>query len=144
MTIHIAIILPFVLWIAFRLILAPGPYEMDQGPSDAMGTFFALLPHWQRLFFAVGIAAGAAGVWSFHLGEKQPAFLLALAVLNALAFNGWMVLNYEAYLASRYPRDGSQGKSSYSIGRYALSLAFGVSAFLLLVVGVIMAVWGLV
>src|ERR1017187_1043693 len=42
MPIELAVALPFVLWIALRLALPAGPYEMDHGNGSAKGTFFPL------------------------------------------------------------------------------------------------------
>ena len=43
MTIYLVIALPVALWIALRLALPAGPYEMDHGQGTKPGAFFPLL-----------------------------------------------------------------------------------------------------
>ncbi len=142
--IAIAVIaLPAILWCLFRLTLPRGPLEFDHGPAGAIGTFFALMPHWTRLFLFIATVSIVSAVILHCQGLGMPALCLLLAFVNALLFNGFLTLNYENYLATRYPRDGSQGVSSYTINKYALVLALGVSAVLLLLAGLGSGAWRL-
>jgi hypothetical protein len=140
--IAIAVIaLPAILWCLFRLILPRGPFEMDHG--QVMGSFSILMPYWTRLFFYIATVSLICAIIARGWDLNVPALCLLLAFVNALLFNGFLTLNYENYLATRYPRDGSQGVSSYTINKYALVLALGVSAVLLLLAGLGLAAWSM-
>lgn len=143
MTAYIAAILPLLLWCVFRVTLPRGPYEFDHGPAAVFGTFFPLMAHWTRLFLYIATVSLIAAVLAHCNGLKIPALLLLLAFVDGLLFTAFMTINYENYLASRYPRNGQPGQSSYTIGKYALSLALGVSAVILLLAGLGWAAWGL-
>lgn len=143
MTGEFAVALPLLLWGIFRLTLPRGPYEFDHGPAQAMGTFFALMPHWTRLFLYIATVSIIGAAVTHGQGLGMPALLLLLAFVDAVLFCGFMTLNYENYLAHKFPRDGSPGMSSYTIGKYALSLSLGFSAVILMLAGLGWAAWSL-
>lgn len=137
---EIAVALPLILWIGFRVLLPPGPYEFDFDPQ-VRGTFISILPFYQRLFWVIALIGVAGAVTDYVEGFGWAALLLLLAAIYAFLFNGVMVYFYEVYLHSRYPRDGSQPRSNYTLGRYSLILSLGFSAVVLLLAGVIYTAW---
>ena len=126
---YLSLALPALLWLIFRITLPAGPFEMDH--SGQPGTFYALMIVYQRFFYFVA-GASAAGAVIARMGDKpEPAVLMIAAATCAMLFNGFLTLFYEAYLA----------KTKYTINRYALIMALGFSAILLLLAGVVQVVW---
>jgi len=131
-------LLPLTLWGMLRLLLPSGPREMDQNAHK--GSFFALLILYS-LFFYVIVAISCVLMLRVH---GQASLVLMFAMIYALLFNGWTTYAYEGYLHVRYPRgivpnqllQPQLGPSTYTVGRYALTLTLAVSSFLLFVVGV--------
>lgn len=130
--------LPALLWVIFRITLPPGPFEMDH--SGQPGTFYALMIAYQRFFYFVAGASIAGAVAARMFERNEPAATLLLAAACAMLFNGLLTLWYESYLHTRGSQSG-QGKSSYTANKYALILSLGVSAAVLLLVGVAQLVW---
>lgn len=121
-------LLPIVSIVICRFALLFPAYEMDHGNGKCKGTFYPLLILYS-VFFYVLAALGVIGfAWS-HI----PVFLLSAG--EALFVNIWLLLCYEAYMYSRYP----EGKSNYTRGKYALTLAMGYSSALTMVIAVILA-----
>lgn len=142
---YFSAILPWILWFPFRLLLPRGPYEFDHGPANTMGSFFALLPHYTRFFYAIGVAGLGGAFYAQHSGFGWPAWCLLLAAADALLFNGFLVFFYESYLAARYPRSWNFNEpphpSNYTAGKYAWVMALGFSAVILLLVGAAGVAW---
>lgn len=136
---YLAAILPMYLWLPFHWLLPSVPYEMDHGPSTAMGTFFAILPHYTRLFYVIaGVGLGGA-IYAHHLGYGMPALFLLCAAADALLFNGFLIFFVEGYYAAKYPRNWNftdpPRASNYTATKYAWVLALGCSAVILLLTG---------
>lgn len=134
---YISLSLPLVLWGVLRLILPSGPREMDQNAHK--GSFFALLILYSVFFYAI---VAISSVLMLHIHGPASVSLM-FAMIYALLFNGWTTYAYEGYLHVRYPRglpgpmsQPQLGPSTYTVGRYALTLTLAVSSFLLFVVGV--------
>lgn len=125
----------FVVWTAFWIVffvayfaLSFPTYEMDHGNGQCKGTFYPLLILYSAFFYVLA-ALGVIGFAWFHV----PAFLVSAG--EALFVNIWLLLCYEAYMHSRYP----EGKSNYTRGKYALTLAMGCSSVLTMVIAVTQA-----
>lgn len=127
----VPIVLLILIWIAFRLALPAGPYSMD---PCGKGTFFAHL----ILYSVFGYAQVALGIfgaiWALGHGQIGPAAILLFAALYAFLFAGFLAFFYEGYMAANYPTN-RVGASNYTINKYALVLALGVSSVLLLIAG---------
>jgi hypothetical protein len=66
-------------------------------------------------------------------GTGLPLILLAMTVIGALAFIGFLTYYYEDYLHAKYGpenRGEERGRSTYTPFRYSLVLGLGFSAFL--------------
>lgn len=138
MTAYLILTLPILLWAIFRITLPPGPFEMDY--SGQPGTFYALMIVYQRFFYFVAGASIAGAVAARMFGRNEPAATLLLAAVCAMLFNGLITLWYERFQHLRYPR-GAEGKSNYTVNKYATAWALGVSAVVLLLVGAAQLVW---
>ena len=133
---------PLAAWAVLRIAMKDGPYEMDFDTSH--GTFIVLMVNYQKVFYAV-FGTGLIGAFlSWNAAHADAAILLLLAAGYALLFNFLVVLFYEGYLHSRYPRNGSAGTSTYSLSRYAVIQSLGASALVMLFAGAVMLVRELV
>ncbi len=129
---YLAIALPFILWLVFRLSMSPGPYNMD---PCGKGSFF---PHLilYSVFGYVLVTLGVFGsTWAFSEGAKPQAGLMLAAAIYALLFAGFLAFFYEAWM---HAVTTPPGKSNYTVGKYALVLALGHSSTILLISG---ALW---
>lgn len=144
MPIEIAVALPFILWIIFRISLPSGPFEMDHGNGAAKGTFFPILILYSALFYAIAGLGFYGSIWSWRFASSLwPAALFLLSGIYALLFNGLLVLFYESYMHTKYvgvqiilgQRIERTGPSNYTITKYAMILALGFSSVLLLIAG---------
>jgi len=130
---------PFVLWAYFRVSLPNTSFEFDFDTAHA--TFSLLLDRFvslARVLMAVGFGMALASKYT-HASSDVVYLCLAGAVYGLL-FNIYLVLRYESYLHSKYPRNGMPGQSNYTVSRYALTLALGFSAVFLTLVGIVTAV----
>ena len=149
MPIELAIALPVALWIALRLALPAGPYEMDHGNGSAKGTFFPLLILYSAFGYFVGVLGLYGASWTFrYTGNLWVCGVFLVAALCSLLFNWLLVFFYESYLHGRYlgvvivKETGvlvqNFGPSNYTINKYALILSLGFSSVALLIAGVVL------
>lgn len=129
-----------VLFSILRVSLPRGPYEMDHG--TIMGTFHLMLTIYQRFFYWIAAVSLIGGAASWYEGNWPALLCLMFSAFYALLFNGLLIYFYERYTANRYPRDGSMGTSNYTLNRYALILALGLSAFALMCCGMVSLAMG--
>jgi hypothetical protein len=130
---------PLAIFVVARVSLPNVRFEFDF--DTAHSTFFLL---YDRLAKIAWMIFGFGLVGAFMLQRfawapgRAPAILLASSIY-ALLFNTWMIVQYESYLVSRYPRDGSNGTSSYTPTKYSITFALGLSCIVLFIAGAIMA-----
>jgi len=144
--IYLAGTLPAIIWLILRLTMPPGPYEMDQGGRQ--GTFFPILILYSVAAYAIAIFSAVLAYvgWTHRAGVGV--VLLLTAAVDAIIFCFWLVWCFEMYMQQRYPV-GNQalaakiGVSTYTLGRYALTLALGFSALALFLAGVVLTAAGL-
>lgn len=133
----LAIMLPVILWSVFLGALPCCRFEFDF--DNVHGTFMSILPYYRRFYWIVGALGLLGAMETCHIGIDWAALLLLLAAVNALLFNGVILVLYESYMHSRYTREGLNGVSNYTAPKYALVLALGVSAVVLLLAGAAVA-----
>jgi hypothetical protein len=148
MPIELAVALPFVLWIALRLALPAGPYEMDHGQGTKPGTFFPLLILYSVFGYFVGVLGLYGASWTFrYTGNLWVCGVFLVAALCSLLFNWLLVFFYEGYMTVKYPgKEFSEargvyekiGPSNYTLNKYALILSLGFSSVALLIAGVVL------
>lgn len=127
----IPISLLILLWIYFRLALPAGPFNMD---PCGKGTFFAHLILYSVFSYAQVVLGVFGAIWAFGHGQNWPATLLLFSALYAFLFAGLLAFFYESYMVANYPTN-IVGTSNYTLNKYALVLALGVSSVLLLIAG---------
>jgi hypothetical protein len=69
MTIYLVIALPVALWIALRLALPAGPYEMDHGQGTKPGAFFPLLILYSLGFSSVALLIAGVVLLALEVGR---------------------------------------------------------------------------
>lgn len=133
---YFVVVLPFAIWIGLRLSMPPGPYEMDSGAGKTPGTFFPHLIMYSVLFYAFAGLGIWGAVFAWTRFAEVGAMLLLFSAVYALLFNGWMAFMFETYMHQRYVT----GKSPYTLGRYAVTLALAGSTVILLLAGIVATV----
>lgn len=134
----IAIIIPLVIFAIARITLPNARFEFDFDVVHS--TFFHLLPYFDRLAWRI-FAFGMVGAFAFRkfVGPGSAAPVLLTASIYALLFIVWMARCYESYLHARYPKNGAEGVSSYTLTNYCVTLSLAGSSLILFIVGVAMA-----
>jgi hypothetical protein len=148
----LAVLLPLGLYSSFWIGLRGRVYEMDWG-SDRdrdRGSFFAPYALSRRFYYVIfGTALALALLCAYHR-QSVPAVLLTASAIQALLFNIWTAVCYEAYLHAKYPRNPPPpfspknpppqgavytGSSNYTAPKYAITLALAHSSVALFVLG---------
>jgi phosphoglycerol transferase MdoB-like AlkP superfamily enzyme len=115
---------------------------MDTGAGGNRGTFFPLLILYSVFFYATAALSICGMLFSWVAGLRATADLFLAAALFALLFNVVTVFFYEGYMQSRTDMMTRRGVSNYTLNKYAITLSLGISAVMLLAVGMVwIAVW---
>jgi len=138
MTTLAIVLTPFLMAFLIARVSFPNVrFEFDFDTSH--GTFSFIYDRYAKIAWMI-FGFGMAGSLLFsRFGDGMSTVFLLSASIYALLYNLWLTLSYESYLHSRYPRDGSPGRSTYTLNRYCLTWALGVSAVVLFIFGSISA-----
>jgi len=143
----LVILLPLGLCSSFWAGLRGRVYEMDWGADR--GSFFAPYALFRRFYYVIfGVALALALLCAYHR-QPVPATLLIAAAIQALLFNVWTAVCYEAYLHAKYPKNlpppfdyappppnaKYTGSSNYTAPKYATTLALAYSSIALFILG---------
>lgn len=124
------------------LVLPRVNCEFDFDTQHA--TFFILYQQYAKAIWAI-FWAGIAGAFAYQhfVGVGMAAGFLLASGIYALLLNVWLLTTYERYLHARYPRNTSPGRSNYTAGKYAVTLALAGSTILTFILGVASALVGM-
>jgi hypothetical protein len=131
------VLLPFTFLIAFGLFFQSKRYEFDC--SIGKGSFFGVFVIYRRLFYTIFSVSLAISIYSASRGWPPATIILGAAAIDAILAITWMSWSYESYLGARWPLSAKNGigQTNYSGGKYALTMALGVSSLVLFIVGLI-------
>lgn len=132
----VAILLPVLIWVALLCVIPSGlRWEMDWGATT--GSFAYLQSYYSHSFSVIFWAGISLSLYIATIYRQEPAGILALSAMYALAFNLWITYCYEGYLHSKY---GVNQTTNYTVVKYAATLSLAFSSLILFVIGVLMAV----
>jgi hypothetical protein len=132
--------LPVAAWGILSLTLPSQPWEMDFDAGHH-GTFFLLLDRFRSTARTVILgSASMVGVAVYREMSSLIVHVGLMAAACAFLFDLWLLLQYNRYLAVKYPAGGQGGASPYTTWRYALTIALGLSAVVYFLLGVGMVV----
>jgi len=135
---------PTLLWTGGMALLHGRCFEMD---AHARYSFYAILALYRRLSFTLFGVGVLVGLESAYLRLVTVTIATLSAAIYSLLFQVWLTWCYELYLHQRY-REGPSGTlvslvSSYTGFQYAVTLALGLSALVLFIVGLVGFAWAL-
>lgn len=134
----VAISLPVLILVALLCIMPHGAdvrWEMDWGTTP--GSFAYLQSYYSHSFSVIFWVGISLSLYVATIYRQEPAGVLALSALYALAFNLWVTYCYEGYLQSKY---SVRKVGNYTAIRYATTLSLAFSSVILFIIGVLMAV----
>lgn len=129
---------PLAIFAVCRVSMPNVKFEFDFDVTH--GTWFLIHDRYAKIGWMI-FGFGVVGAFAYQrfIGGGNPPVTLLAAAIYALLFNAWMIVCYENYLGSRYPKSGAVGISSYTVTKYSVTYALGVSAIVLFVCGLAMA-----
>lgn len=156
----VAVSLPILIWVALMCIAPHGTARWEMDWSTTPGSFAYLQSYYTYSFSVIFWSGISLSLYIATIYRQEPAGILALSALYALAFNLWVTYCYEGYLHSKYPKippppppsqvDGCSvryitestyiGPSNYTATKYAATLSLAFSSVILFIIGVLMAV----